>query len=333
MPRVLGHPPTTTIPARVLLPWNPEAGLPLPQIPPAAPVPLSTCTTQASPKNGILKTAPLSSRHREGRGAGLGAGPVALAVKSPLLEPAGPGLVRKAAWRAGCGRAGLALGSRRPGPESGPPGWSAGAIYRRPAESGRAPLPTSRAGQGTAQQPGNGPEPRRRESHRGRRAKTPPRATSDPRCERSGRVRAGRPGPAVAPGRPGRERRRWRRNVLEARRAGDNYLLSGTARESPGRGSSRARPPRVPRAPSRAASRSAHSADAPLVEQRRSRRRISAPLGAAAAAARSRPPSAPTPRSAATGGAAPGAGLCLFGQGEGRGAGGGAGRGRAGRGG
>ena len=119
--------------------------------------------------------------------------------------------------------------------------------------------------------------------------------------------------------------------MLEARRAGDNYLLSGTARGSPGRGSSRARPPRVPRAPSRAASRSAHSADAPLVEQRRSRRRISAPLGAAAAAARSRPPSAPTPRSAATGGAAPGAGLCLFGQGEGSGRGRGEGAGGAGR--
>ena len=209
MPWVLGHPPTTTIPARVLLPWNPGAGLPLPQIPPATRVPLSTCTTQPSPKNGILKRAPLSSRHREDRGAGLGAGPGALAVKSLLPEAAGPGLVRKAAGRAGCGRAGLALDSRRPGPESGTPAWSAGATYRRPVESGRAPLPTSRAGQGTAQQPGNGPEPRRRESHRGRRAKTPPRATSDPRCERSGgiragrapgRVRAGRPGPAVAPG-------------------------------------------------------------------------------------------------------------------------------------
>lgn len=79
------------------------------------------------------------------------------------------------------------------------------------------------------------------------------------------------------------------RNCVHAE---DNYLLSGTARGSPGRGSSRARPLRVPRAPSGAASRSANSADAPEVAQRRSRRCISAPPGAAAAAARSRPPSA-----------------------------------------
>jgi len=222
-----------------------------------------------------------------------------------------------------------------PGPAPGPPAWSAGAIYREPADRGQAPLPTSRAGKGTARQPRSGPGPG---GARGTEAAaSAPPATSDPGLSAAAGSTRGRARCAPGAGAPrwcraGRaERGGGGRTCWKPGARGDNYLLSGTARGSPGRGSSRARPPRVPRAPSGAASRSAHSADAPQVEQQRSRRRISAPPGAAAAAARSRPPSAPTPRSAATGGAAPGAGLCLFGQGEGSGRGRGEGAGGAGR--
>lgn len=103
-------------------------------------------------------------------------------------------------------------------------------------------------------------------------------------------------------------------------------------RESPGRGSSRARPLRVPRAPSGAASRSANSADAPEVAQRRSRRRISAPLGAAALAARSRPPSAANAALRRDWRRHSGRRSVSFGQGEGTARGRAPGRGRAGAG-
>lgn len=151
----------------------------------------------------------------------------------------------------------------------------------RAARSGRAPLPASRAGQGTdPAASARVPSPAAREAPR------PP-----PRPLATGRLGApGAEGPQWHPERAARGgtggRRRWRPG------AGDHYLLSGTARGSAARRSSRARPLRVPRAPSGAASRSANAADVPEVAQRGSGRRISAPPGAAAAAARSRPPSA-----------------------------------------
>lgn len=88
----------------------------------------------------------------------------------------------------------------------------------------------------------------------------------------------------------------------------------------------------MPRAPSGAASRSANSADAPEVAQRRSRRRISAPLGAAAAAARSRPPSTANAALRRDWRRHSGRRSVSFGQGEGTARGRAPGRGRAGAG-
>ena len=59
--------------------------------------------------------SPRSSRHWADKGAG----PGALAVKSLLREPAGLGLARKAACRAGRRRIGLTLGNRCPVPSPG----------------------------------------------------------------------------------------------------------------------------------------------------------------------------------------------------------------------
>lgn len=70
---------------------------------------------QVPRKRPTAARALLSSRQGR-RGAGLGAGPGALAGEPLLLEPDGPGLARKAARRAGCGRAGLVRGSLRPSP-------------------------------------------------------------------------------------------------------------------------------------------------------------------------------------------------------------------------
>lgn len=69
-----------------------------------------------SQERDALQRELCSQAGKEDGGAGLGAGPGALAGEPLLLEPAGPRLARKAARRAGCGRAGLVRGSLRPGP-------------------------------------------------------------------------------------------------------------------------------------------------------------------------------------------------------------------------
>lgn len=168
--------------------------------------------------------APSSALKQAGRtGAGLGAGPGSVAGEPLLPEPAGPGLARKAARRAGCGRAGLVRA-----PSARARAWPASvergchlprAGGQRPGAAAHEPCGE---GDGTAAPERAGV--RRRQRHRGRRVRAARHL--GPAAERGcgiragpGRVRAGRRGPAVVPGWPGRAQRR-RPNVLEAWRAG-----------------------------------------------------------------------------------------------------------------
>lgn len=272
-------------------------------------------------------TAAPSSALGRRTGAGLGAGPGSVAGEPPAPRAGGPRARLKAARRAGAGAQASSGPSAWPAP--GPPAWSAGAIYREPATEAVAPLPTSRAGKGTARQPRSGPGPG---GARGTEAAaSAPPATSDPGRARlrdprgAGQGARWAPGPRSGAGLAGLSAAAAAERWKPGARGGTNYL-SGT-----GAWISRTRK-RQSAAPASAQSaqelhRGARSAGAPQVEQQK----VQAPHQRPAGCSRGRP-LAPSIRANAALRSRlevplrePG---CVFGQGEGAG---GAGRGRAGR--
>lgn len=171
-------------------------GAPVPETPPEGvqhqPVPLSQVPRAGS-------QSPLRSGRR---GRNLVRRPGAEAASPCSARLRVPDSVRTAASGARCGRAGLALGSRRPQPRALCAAWSAGAIYReRPGAAAHRP-----AGQGTgAAASARAGAPRRC----GRRRGHAPRPDAPA-------VRRRPLGPAVAP--------------RELAPRGDGYLPAGTAR-------------------------------------------------------------------------------------------------------